>query len=274
MISVGAVTLGVADLQAQSAFYQEIIGLGVLNQSSTEVELGVGKHPLVKLISRPGGILSPSSTGLFHLAILLPSRSYLGAWLRHFVQSGGQLEGSADHLVSEALYLRDPEGNGIEMYCDRPRNQWSYNEQYVKMDTLPLNLQSLLAEEKDLSFEGLPAGTMMGHVHLQVNDLNQNLAFYRDIVGFKVMAFLPGASFLGDGGYHHHIGINTWRSRNATPPPNGSLGLIRYELNLGTAAKRNQLLDKLDNSKVFINSGKSIPSITDPAGNEIVLTAL
>lgn len=271
-ISVGAITVGVADLESQSSFYQEVIGLEVQNQSIEEIQLGVAGHVLLKLISRPGGKMYPALTGLFHFAILLPSRAYLGQWLQHLLQLDLNLEGAADHLVSEAVYLRDPEGNGIEIYRDRPRDTWTYAGGSIKMATLPLDFQSVLADASKQDFTGLPVGTKMGHIHLQVNDLDSNLAFYRDAVGLDVMAQLPGAGFLSADGYHHHIGLNTWQSRNASKPPEGALGLIRYELNVRNKSKRDQLLERLNELQVIVNEYNSLPYIVDPAGNMLVLT--
>ncbi len=271
--SIGAITIGVADLESQASFYQDVIGLQIQDRSLAEVQLGIGGYPLLKLISRPNGKMYPTSTGLFHFAILLPTRAYLGQWLQHLLQLGLDLEGAADHLVSEALYLRDPEGNGIEIYRDRPRDTWTYADGFIKMATLPLNYESLLKEADKRDFTGLPDNTYMGHIHLQVNNLNSNLRFYRDIVGLDVKAQLPGAGFLSAGGYHHHIGLNTWRSQNALPPPSDALGLIRYELILPGEGKRDQLLERLNELKVTVNDHNSSPSIVDPAGNTLVIAA-
>lgn len=270
--SIGVVTIGVADLESQVSFYQDVIGLQIQDRSQAEVQLGIGGYPLLRLISRPNGKMYPTSTGLFHFAILLPTRACLGQWLRHLLQLGLDLEGAADHLVSEALYLRDPEGNGIEIYRDRPRNTWTYAGGFIEMATLPLDYQSLLKEADKRDFAGMPEHTYMGHIHLQVNNLNSNLRFYRDIVGLDVKAQLPGAGFLSAGGYHHHIGLNTWRSQNAHPPPVDALGLIQYELNLPRESERDELLERLNELQVIVDDYDSSPSILDPAGNTLVIT--
>ncbi len=225
---IGAVTLRVSDLAVESAFYRDAIGLSPIAQEPRRTVMGVDGVPLVVLES---GATPPSSrAGLFHLALLLPSRSALADWLAHAARSGMRLEGASDHLVSEALYLSDPEGNGIEIYRDRSLSEWPRRDGAIAMATERLDLEALLAEAGGHSYAGMPAGTRMGHIHLRVGDTAQAEAFYRDALGFDLMVRYPGATFLASGGYHHHIAGNVWGSRAAAPRADGEAGLASFEL--------------------------------------------
>ena len=263
---LGAVRLAVRDLARMSKFYQEIIGLTVLSQGKNRVDLGIGGKRLVGLVSKPEGVSSPYSTGLYHLAILLPDRFELGRWLRYFLESGYRLDGAGDHLVSEALYLSDPEGNGIEMYRDRPRDDWEIIDGRIRMDTLPVELQSMIQEAPGDGFNGLPAGTKMGHVHLQVNNVSSVSAFYQQILGFDLVAQLPGAGFLSAGGYHHHIGMNTWRSYGGDITPPNALGLIDYEILLSNEDALDPILRQMSEHKVAFERENGVIRLQDPAG--------
>lgn len=269
--TVGAVTLAVGDLMEMVQFYQRVIGLDVINRSEVSAELGIDKKPLVILEKKSGGKQFPRCTGLYHMAILLPTRKDLGHWLTHLVSSQYSLDGAGDHLVSEALYLSDPEGNGIELYCDRPREKWEYTENGPRMDTLPVDLESLQADAPDDEFGGLPSGTVMGHVHLKVNNVANAVEFYRDTLGFDLMATLPGAAFLSAGGYHHHVGVNMWNSRGADPPPADSLGLMAYRITFPNEEFRRTLLTRLNDLGYAIEKVGTDALLRDPAGNGILL---
>jgi catechol 2,3-dioxygenase len=269
--TVGAVTLAVADLDKMTFFYQHTIGLTVLDQTARTTDLGLDSSPLVSLLERPDGTQFPRATGLYHLAIRLPSQADLGGWLQHLIESQYPLDGAGDHLVSEALYLTDPEGNGIEVYRDRPRESWQRDGQGIKMDTLPVNFDELLAVAPPTDFTGMPSGTRMGHVHLRVDDVPQSMRFYCDLLGFDRMAELPGAGFVSAGGYHHHIGMNTWASRGASPPPAGSLGLVEYVIQLPNTETRAALLERLQAAGYPYQPTAEAIRLHDPAGNGIVL---
>ncbi|MCB0211764.1 MAG: VOC family protein [Anaerolineae bacterium] len=269
---IGGVTLGVADLGQMVSFYEKLIGLKILKRTATAATLGIDNVPLVSLELRPNGQRYPRATGLFHMALLLPSREDLGQWLKHLVTHNYRLDGAGEHLVSEALYLSDPEGNGIEMYRDRPRETWEYEaDGRVKMATLAVDLRALIADGSDAPFTGLPGGTTMGHIHLQVNDVNKAVQFYRDDLGMDLMALMPSAGFLSAGGYHHHIGANTWNSRGSTPPPAGSLGLIKYNLILPSAEAHDQVITRLENLDYPLEESETGSLIQDPAGNRVGL---
>jgi catechol 2,3-dioxygenase len=213
---LGPVRLQVADISRSLEYYQRVIGLRVQAREGGGAALGADgeQHPLVWLYERPGVRAVPRSglLGLYHFAILLPERAALGRFIGHLGRLG-EYAGSADHAVSEALYLTDPDGLGIEVYADRPRSEWRYEGHQLYMTTEPLNIRSLLAAGADRSWDGMPPRTTMGHVHLHVGDIEQAAAFYHRALGFdKVVWSYPGALFLSAGGYHHHLGNNTWSS--------------------------------------------------------------
>lgn len=229
---LGAIRLRVGDIERLRDFYETAIGLRALGAEDGVTAMGANGRALVELVSDPGApARPPRSTGLFHLALLVPTRAALAQALRRVVGSGWRLSGASDHLVSEALYLSDPEGNGIELYRDRPRDEWSFVDGTLQMDTLPLDLESLLAEPggEDGGPE-MPAGTTLGHVHLQVADLAAAEAFWVDALGLDVtVRGYPGALFTSVGGYHHHVGLNTWAGAGAPSSPPGVRGLVRFD---------------------------------------------
>ena len=263
-VHIGAVSLRVRDLSGLTTFYRDAIGLSVISQDASEAVLGAGGEPLVRL---QAGAQHPSSAaGLFHMAILVPSRRDLGNWLRHAAEAQVPLEGASNHLVSEALYLSDPEGNGIEIYRDRSRAEWPrLDGGRTAMATERLDLDALLREADGRDYAGMPHGTVMGHIHLRVGDVAQAEGFYRDALGFEVMVHYPGASFLATGGYHHHIAANTWHSRGAGPRRDGEAGLASFEL----VARDEEAYAAL--SRRMAAAGGDAASATDPWGNRITL---
>src|SRR5215208_3276955 len=228
--TLGAVHLTVADLERSLDYYRTQIGLTVLDQGAGEASLGTGGRELLHLVEQPGAESSHGYTGLYHFALLVPQRIQLAAWLAHAARDRVGMTGMSDHFVSEALYLRDPDHHGIEIYWDRPRAGWE-GRVAEGMTTLPLDVDAILGELDDPAttpFDGLPDGTVMGHVHLKVSEVAATVGFYREVLGFALMAQLgPMAAFLAAGGYHHHLGANTWESAGAPPPPEGSAALRR-----------------------------------------------
>lgn len=263
-VHIGAVSLRVRDLAGLTAFYRDAIGLSVLGQDADRAVLGAGGEPLVKL---EAGAQHPSSAaGLFHMAILLPSRRDLANWLKHAAERRVGLEGASNHLVSEALYLSDPEGNGIEIYRDRSRPEWPrLDGGRIAMSTERLDLDALLRNADGRAYPGMPEGTVMGHIHLRVGDVAQAEGFYRDALGFEVMVHYPGASFMATGGYHHHIAANTWHSRGAGRRRDDEAGLASYELVARDEEARAAL------SRRMAASGGDAGSTVDPWGNRITL---
>ena len=233
--SMGAVSLTVSDLSRARAFYETALGLRVREADDGALAFGVRGGP--DLVRLHGDAAAPAldrrATGLYHLAILFPSRLDLAHALARLAEARWSLDGVADHLVSEALYLSDPDGNGIELYRDRPREEWRYADGQLQMATLPLDLRSLADElaAADGPQPTVPTGTVMGHVHLQVASVPDAEAFYHGVLGFGVTARgYPGALFVSAGGYHHHLGLNTWHSAGSGPAAPGAVGLRSYEV--------------------------------------------
>jgi len=228
-LEIGHVALVVRDLPRAADFYRGALGLEVSAREGDTLQLGAGGRVLVELRGDPAARESTAKeAGLFHTAFLLPSRADLAAWLLHSANRGVQLHGASDHLVSEALYLADPEGNGIEIYTDRPRSAWHGPDGRIRMATERLDLAAL-ARDARAPWAGAPDGTVVGHVHLQAGSLHDAVAFNTEVLGLPVMATYPGASFHGSGGYHHHIAVNVWNSKGAAPrklPATGLAGLI------------------------------------------------
>jgi catechol 2,3-dioxygenase len=269
---MGPVELTVADLQQSLDYYRNAIGLTVLDESDGRASLGADGTELLILDELPGARPTPRNTGLFHFALLLPARRELARWLAHAIRNQVSLTGASDHFVSEAIYLRDPDLHGIEIYADRPREVWE--GQVRRMTTEPLDLENLLGELDDLeaeSFEGLPAGTSMGHVHLQVAELDETVRFYRDVLGFDLMVTIPSAAFLAAGGYHHHIGANTWNSAGGSPPPEGAAALRRATIVLPDAEAREDVARRVADDGRDLEQTPDGPVIRDPSGNSLLL---
>jgi catechol 2,3-dioxygenase len=231
----GPVHLQVSDLGRSLAWYQRILGPTVLEQEPGRVLLGAAEGtPLVELREHPGTRpVSPRSRlGLFHFALLLPDRPSLGRFLAHLAAMGEPM-GAGDHHVSEALYLHDPDGLGVEVCADRPRETWTRRpDGELLMGTDPVDLPSLVRAGGEAPWEGLPASTVMGHLHLHVGDLDAAQAFYARALGLEVtVRSYPGALFLSAGGYHHHLGVNTW-ARGAPSPGPDDARLLGWELHL------------------------------------------
>lgn len=267
----GEVHLNVLDLNRSIQFYKEIIGFQVLKSSSKQAVLTAdGKTPLL-IIEQPESVIpkEPKKTGLYHFALLLPTRADLGMIIEHFVDKKVAL-GAADHLVSEALYLSDPDGNGIEIYIDRDPSVWRWDNGKVAMATDPLDGDSIVAESAGQKWNGLPTGTIMGHVHLHVASLPDSEKFY-NALGFEVVTNYPQALFMSNGKYHHHIGLNTWNGEGAPKPSKGSVGLQSYALIYPTEEVLKEAIVKVEALEVQVGLNENGFIVEDPAGNRIVL---
>ncbi|MFO7544978.1 MAG: VOC family protein [Trueperaceae bacterium] len=228
---IGRVFLRCRDIASCVAFYRDALGLEVLERTSELALLGAGERALVGLLASPHARSAVRAPGLYHLALLVPDRAALGAFLAHAVRSRVALQGASDHGVSEAIYLADPEGNGIEVYRDRTREEWPRLGERVAMGTGPLDGEGLLAEAEEIGPFRAPAGTAVGHVHLRVGDVDAAAQRYRDDLGMDVtQADFPGARFLSAGGYHHHVGLNEWETRGVPPRQPDTLGLAWFEV--------------------------------------------
>jgi catechol 2,3-dioxygenase len=293
--TIGAVHLTVRDLDRSRAFYELVLGMRASEQTDGTVALSPseagatagGDEPLLHLHPNPAAApLDRGRTGLFHFAVLVPDRRELALALLRLAQERWPLDGASDHLVSEALYLSDPEGNGIEIYRDRPRSEWRRDASgALEMATLPLDLDDIIAEvgpdplaaaaSADADHRGLPAGTKIGHVHLQVAELAAIERFYAGVLGFDVMVRgYPGALFVAAGGYHHHIGLNTWHSRGAAAPAPGSAGLLKYEVRVGDPAALADVLARAQAAGLAVDTSAGAGAmVRDPSGNAVLLRA-
>jgi catechol 2,3-dioxygenase len=268
----------VSDIDRSRAFYERAIGLRATELDDGTIGLGpTGGPALVELrgdSSAPR--LNRRAPGLYHLAILLPTRLDLAFALARLVQTQWPLDGASDHLVSEALYLSDPDGNGIEIYCDRPRADWRYESGQLQMSTLPLDLNDLVGQLRgatEMQAE-MPAGTRIGHVHLQVSELGEAEAFYHGVLGFDVVVRgYPGALFVSAGGYHHHIGLNTWHSAGTTPAPAGSVGLRSFTVELPDQRGLSEVLGRVEAAGIPTAQTPDGVFVRDPFGNGVLLTA-
>jgi catechol 2,3-dioxygenase len=255
---MGAVHLTVSDLDRSLAYYESQIGLRVHARDGARARVGAGGEDLLVLTEEPGARPADGYSGLFHFALLVPERVDLARWLAHAARDRLALTGLSDHFVSEAIYLRDPDHHGIEIYADRPRELWE-GQVGLRLTTEPLDTDDLLATLGDPAaepFDGLAAGTVMGHVHLCVADVEQTIAYYRDVLGFGLMAQLGDqAAFLSAGGYHHHLGGNTWQSAGRPYAPEGHARLTQMTIVLPDAEARDALAGRLGGTEVLDPSG-------------------
>ncbi len=284
--TLGAVSLTVSDLGRSRDFYEQVLGLCASELDSSTVALSApGGAPLITLHGDPRApARDPRAPGLFHLAVLLPTRRDLADSLLRLAAARWPLHGASEHLVSEALYLGDPDGNGVELYRDRPADQWPRDaDGTLQMGSLRLDLEDLLSERSpDPAAVGTsaPAGTRIGHVHLQVSDLPRAHAFYVDGLGFEpTVTDFPGALFVAAGGYHHHLGLNTWNSAGAARPAAGAVGLRSFEVVVGDADELGELSERLRDVGATLESSDNGPAsdghdamlVRDPFGGGVVL---
>ena len=245
---IGAVTLRVSNADRARAWYRDMMGLELIEETSERLSLGAGGKSFLFLDVRPDA--SPrieETTGLYHVAILLPDRASLGGALARIAGAGVRV-GASDHLVSEAIYIWDPDNNGLEIYRDRPRSDWHWDNGRVAITTDPLDRHSVAKQgvEAGAHLKPMPAGTKIGHVHLQVGDLNEAKRFYADILGFTPTAGRGGALFVSAGGYHHHLGLNVWHSLGAQRPMENAAGLVGFEIVVPDKASLNGARARLE----------------------------
>lgn len=270
---IGPVRLTVSDLDKLSQFYTDIIGFKLHRQEANVAYLGVDDEDLLILVEDISAPRVRRTTGLYHFAILTPSRVALAHSLQRLIETKTVLQGFADHSVSEAIYLADPDGNGIEIYRDRPRQEWRYQNGVVQMSTDPIDIDGILAElDGGYQWEGLQSGTIIGHIHLHVNNLDLAYHFYCELLGFdEVLRYGPSALFISFDGYHHHIGLNTWAGEGAPPPPLGAQGLYDYGIHMPDEARLQAALARLQAENIQIEERETGYALRDNAQNGIFL---
>lgn len=243
-ISVSRVGLRARDAENLAAYYRAVVGLQELSRDGETITLGAGSRPLLVIESdKTAKPDDPRSAGLFHNAFLLPERADLGRWINHAIANGIGIDGASDHLVSEALYLTDPEGNGIEIYADRSPDEWKWNGPSVAMATQRMDIPGVRGSVPagDAGWHGAPEGSIMGHVHLRVGSPVDAEQWWNNDMGFDTVArYGSDAVFLSTGGYHHHIGANSWQSRGAAARETGRTGLSWVEMVAKDAARAGQ----------------------------------
>lgn len=274
---IGEISLYVSDINRAAAFYHDQLGFHEMEKEAGRAVLGAGGQRLLTLVERPGASRPQKTTGLYHFAVLLPNRRSLAEVLYHLADTETGVQGAADHGVSEALYLADPDGNGIEFYRDRRRSDWPVDDiGRLMMDTDELDIDDLVMELRDglPVWQGLPDKTVIGHVHLYVRDLKEAEDFYTRVLGFQLMQrYGSGAAFVSAGGYHHHIGFNIWAGAGAPPPPDNAVGLNWFEVRLPDAGALEAVRSRLETAAVpFEKHGEGI-LVRDPSKNGILLTA-
>ncbi|MGH9313683.1 MAG: VOC family protein [Vicinamibacterales bacterium] len=273
--TIGGVHLAISDLDRSIAFYTDRLGFRVHRRDGDAAYLGAGGPDLLVLIRTPAAPRVRGTTGLYHFAILVPSRGDLARSLRRLAETDTVMQGFADHGVSEALYLADPDGNGIEIYRDRPRTEWPVENGRLRMTADPLDLDDLLAAAppSSESVHALAAATVIGHVHLHVSNLAEAEAFYVGLLGFDLMQrYGPSALFVSAGGYHHHIGLNTWAGVGAPPPPPGAIGLRHFVVRCPDVGARERVAARVRAAGLPIVPHDDGLLLRDPARNAILLS--
>jgi catechol 2,3-dioxygenase len=272
---LGPVCLQVRDLRQSLLFYEGTLGLRVVARGGARAAVAAhgDDRPLVELQERPGvRLAAPGGRfGLYHFALRLPDRAALGRFVRHLAGPRARV-GAGDHLVSEALYLHDPDGLGVEVYADRPRSVWRRIGRELMIATDPLDLADVARSAGDRAWAGMPAGTAVGHVHLHVGSLEHAAAFFSDALGFDRMTWrYPGALFFGAGGYHHHVGANTWAGSGARAPEPDEVRLLEWTIELPDAASLAGAAASLSGAGHRVESAGAAAATRDPWGTAIRL---
>ena len=275
--TVGPVYLTVSDLKRSEEFYRDVLGFKPLPRRGDILSLTAdGVTPVLELKGEAAAPRRPPrTTGLYHFAVLTPSRLDLARSLRHLADVRYPIQGGTDHLVSEAVYLADPDDNGIEIYRDRPRDTWTFPNGEIHMESDPLDYDGILAELDGHAepWEGLAAGTRIGHVHLNVADLATTEDFYHGVLGFDVtMRRAHGALFISAGGYHHHLGLNIWNGQGAPPPPQGAIGLRYYSIVLPDVHELETVAGRVQEAGITAEEMDEGFMLRDPSQNGVLLT--
>jgi len=271
-LHIGSVGMTVRDLDAMVAFYRDALGFTVIERTGAHARLGVGDVAFLDLIHRPDALPDdPREAGLYHNAFLMPTRGDLGRWLIHAAQGRVPLTGASDHAVSEAIYLDDPEGNGIEVYSDRPQNLWQQEDGMIRMTTVGLDLNDLAAAGAGQNWSGAPLGLRIGHVHLRVGNVETAERFYTQAIGLATTRRRHGATFMSSGGYHHHLAGNVWSSNHAGPRHPDRAGLAYVALEARDAETFEQTKTSLAASGAPLTDSGGVLETADPWGTRIRL---
>jgi catechol 2,3-dioxygenase len=273
---IGAVALTISNLDRSLSFYQDVLGFQVQRRTGDTAHLGAGGPDLLVLTQHPGAVLAHGTTGLHHFAILVPSRLALALALRHLGETRTPLQESYNHWCSESIYVVDPDGNDIEIYRDCPRSEWLFEGAQLRIDSVPLDLEGLLSElsRRNDVWSGLPPETVIGHVNLRVANLAEAEAFYVGVLGFDMMArYETQAVFVSAGGYHGHVGLNTWEGVDVPPPPPGSIGLRHFDVRLPNTAELDRVKKRVRDTGVTMEETPAGVLVLDPSANAILLTA-
>jgi catechol 2,3-dioxygenase len=271
-LRIGAVGLKARDLSKLTDFYSDAIGLQVIDRDAKSARLGAGGVTLLALEAAPNALPDdPRTAGLFHTAFLQPTRADLARWLVHAANTRVPLSGASDHLVSEAIYLDDPEGNGIEVYRDRLPEEWRWSGDRIQMATDRLDLDNLAADAGNTAYAGAPGGLRIGHIHLRVGDLEPTQQFYGTI-GMMPTAGRGGALFMSSGHYHHHVGSNIWQSAGAGMRDDDRAGLSWFAIEAADAATRDEALGRLKGVGVPVDSSAESSQVRDPFGTRVRFT--
>jgi catechol 2,3-dioxygenase len=273
---IGRVRIQVASLDRSISYYETVIGFRVIERSGSVATLGAlgGDSVLLELHEKPGvhSVERRGRIGLYHFAILLPNRAALGRFLGHLAELG-ERAGMSDHFVSEAIYLSDPDGIGIEVYADRPRSAWRHEARQLTMTTIPLDTDDLIAAGGNEPWAGAPAGTVIGHIHLYVRDIDQAAAFYHDALGFdKIVWNYPGALFMSAGGYHHHLGTNTWAASAPTASEDDAK-LLEWEVVVPTTTDVADAATSLERAGFSVERSGQTAAARDPWGTQLRLVS-
>lgn len=274
-VFVGEVNINVTNLERSLDFYRDFMGFKVLKQTDKRAVLTADGKKGILSLEQPEHVKPKErrTTGLYHFAILLPTRGDLGAFLKHLIQEKGQQIqlGASDHYVSEALYFSDPDGNGIEIAHDRPSSEWGWDGDQVNMATVQLDAEGVLAAASNKDWEGMPSDTLMGHIHLHVADIDQTENFYVNGLGFDVVTKFPGALFTSTNNYHHHIGLNVWNGVGAKAPEEDSVGLNWFTLVFPDENRRAEVMKRIEEVGGTVEKAEDDFITEDPSGNKIKL---